>query len=160
MPRIAIQRAAPGWRAIPRLAALARRAALAALAASGVSTRADTEISVLFTDDAAMRDLNARWRGKDKPTNVLSFPAVAPDEIADALALGDIVLACETVMDEAERDGRAPADHVAHLVAHGVLHLVGYDHETDDEAEEMEALERRILVSLGAPDPYAEPVRA
>ena len=155
MADIAITRAAPGWRAIPRIEALIRRAADAALSGAGLTLRADAEISILMTDDAAMRDLNARWRGKDKATNVLSFPAVAPDQLRDARALGDIVIACETVFAEARRDGKSAADHVAHLVVHGVLHLLGFDHETDAEAEAMEALESAILAGIGIADPYA-----
>ncbi|MBN9064288.1 MAG: rRNA maturation RNase YbeY [Rhizobiales bacterium 65-9] len=155
MARVAIAREAPGWRAVARAEAVVRTAADAALKGAGVAVRRDAEISVLLTDDAAIRDLNLRWRGKDKATNVLSFPAAAPADLAAARALGDIVVALETVLAEARDEGKTPADHLAHLIVHGVLHLVGYDHEDDDEANEMEALETRILADLSIADPYA-----
>jgi probable rRNA maturation factor len=110
---------------------------------------------VLLADDAALRALNRDWRGKDKPTNVLSFPAPQGGEM-----LGDIALAAETVAAEAQAQGKPFAAHMAHLLAHGFLHLLGYDHEIEAEAEAMEARERAILVSLGLPDPYAEVVVA
>ena len=115
----------------------------------------------MLTDDAAVRALNAQWRGKDRPTNVLSFPAATPDEIARAraggppLLLGDVVLALETCRREAAEQGKPLADHVAHLVVHGVLHLLGHDHEDDAEADRMERLETAILAELGIADPYA-----
>ena len=108
-------------------------------------------MSLLFTDDAAVRDLNAAWRGKDKPTNVLSFPA---HDSAEGW-LGDIALASGVCLKEAGDRGIAPADHVRHLLIHGFLHLHGYDHQADAEAEEMEAIERRALARLGIADPYA-----
>lgn len=108
-------------------------------------------ITVLLTDDESVRDLNARFRGKDKPTNVLSFPAPQNPEGH----LGDIALAFGVCAREATEQGKPLAHHLQHLVAHGVLHLVGYDHETDAEAEQMEGLERVILAELGVPDPYA-----
>jgi probable rRNA maturation factor len=121
-----------------------------------------TEVSVRLTDDAEVRSLNASYRGKDSPTNVLSFPLVQADLI-DALShgddgeqlLGDIVLAFETVVREAGERGVPLVDHVRHLVMHGLLHLLGYDHENDAEAEHMEALERAGLKELGVADPYA-----
>ncbi len=115
----------------------------------------DAEVSVLFADDAFVRDLNARWRGQDKPTNVLSFPA-APENIPGPRMLGDIVLAYETVAREAREAGKTFEHHTAHLLVHGFLHLLGFDHETDDEAADMEARETRILETLDIPDPYAE----
>ncbi|MDI6026901.1 rRNA maturation RNase YbeY [Corticibacterium sp. UT-5YL-CI-8] len=115
-----------------------------------------SELSLVFTDDAAIRDLNAQWREKDKPTNVLSFPAfpVAPGDKLPPM-LGDIVLAYETVFREAELEEKPLGNHITHLVVHGLLHLLGYDHETDEEADEMEELERRALARLAIPDPYA-----
>lgn len=110
------------------------------------------EVSVCLADDATVRDLNARYRGKDKPTNVLSFPP--PAAFADFL--GDIVLAYETVAEEAAAQGKTLRDHARHLLAHGLLHLLGYDHETDADASVMEGRERVILAALGAPDPYAD----
>jgi probable rRNA maturation factor len=103
----------------------------------------------LFTNDAAMRKLNAEWRGKDKPTNVLSFPA------ARGPLLGDIALAAETVAREARLADKPLEDHIAHLIIHGFLHLLGYDHEVERQAEEMEALERSALSRMGIADPYA-----
>ena len=102
-----------------------------------------------------LRALNARFRGIDRPTNVLSFPAAEPGRPGKARALGDIALAFETLEREAAELAIPLADHYRHLIAHGFLHLIGYDHETDTEAERMEALETRILARLGAADPYA-----
>ncbi len=114
-----------------------------------------SELSVVFCDDARIRELNAGWRGKDKPTNVLSFPAFEVEEGFQPPMLGDIVLAAGTVGREAELEGKPLAHHIVHLLVHGFLHLLGYDHETDEEAEEMEAVERRALARLAIPDPYA-----
>jgi len=113
--------------------------------------------TALFTDDDAVRALNAEWRGKDKPTNVLSFPAKAipglPDEVQP---LGDLALAYPTTAKEAEEKGISLKDHTAHLLVHGLLHLLGYDHVDDADAEAMEALERRVLEHLGIADPYRD----
>lgn len=109
------------------------------------------DVVVLLTDDAAVRDLNARFRDKDRPTNVLSFPA--PESAAPHL--GDIVLAYGVCAAEAETQGKTLADHLSHLVVHGVLHVLGRDHEDEAEAEEMEAEERDILARIGVADPYA-----
>ena len=141
--------------------ALARRAVHAAIAHSrhpGLS--ADSEISVKFTDDVEVRALNGAWRGKDSATNVLSFPMAAEDELADAQLLGDIVLAHGVCAAEAA-EKRIPFEHhAAHLVVHGTLHLLGYDHEIGDaEAEEMERVERAALAALGIADPYMSEVR-
>ncbi|HMK81243.1 MAG TPA: rRNA maturation RNase YbeY [Xanthobacteraceae bacterium] len=109
--------------------------------------------AILLTDDAAIRELNARFRGIDKPTNVLSFPAPPSDP---AGALGDIAIAFETTAREAALADKPLAHHLSHLAVHGFLHLIGYDHAEDAQAEEMELLERRILGRLGVPDPYAQ----
>lgn len=127
---------------------LVLEAAEAALAASDFEGGG---VTVLLTDDATVRDLNHRFRGKDSVTNVLSFPAPENRE----RHLGDVALAFGICAREAEEQGKPLAHHLQHLVAHGVLHLVGYDHETDAEAEQMEGLERVILAGLGVPDPYA-----
>ncbi|MGL4239582.1 MAG: rRNA maturation RNase YbeY [Beijerinckiaceae bacterium] len=132
----------------------ARRAAKAAVRLGGVRTLAGAGIAVALGDDAMVRAANRAWRKKDKPTNVLSFPAVAPQAIATAPFLGDVILAFETVAAEAEAEGKPLNHHLVHLVAHGVLHLLGYDHMTPAEAELMEARERLILEALGVPDPY------
>lgn len=122
----------------------------------GLDTGNPSEVSLLFTDNATIKELNAQWRAKDKPTNVLSFPAF-PLKPGMALMplLGDVVLAFETVQSEAKEEHKPFENHVSHLVVHGLLHLLGYDHETDAEAEEMEGLERKILARLAIPDPYA-----
>lgn len=116
----------------------------------------ESELSLVFTNDHDIRKLNAQWRNIDKPTNVLSFPAfdIAPGNTPGPL-LGDIVLAHETVTREADNENKSINDHLTHLLVHGLLHLVGYDHQTDDEAEQMEQLEREILRNLSIADPYA-----
>ncbi|WP_317992784.1 rRNA maturation RNase YbeY [Bartonella gliris] len=116
-----------------------------------------SEISLLFTDDKHMAKINALWRNKNKPTNVLSFPAF-PLKAGDppGLMLGDIIIARETVALEAEKEGKSFQDHLTHMIVHGVLHLLGYNHETDDEAYYMEKLEREILQKLAIKDPYVE----
>nr|WP_295461559.1 rRNA maturation RNase YbeY [Mesorhizobium sp.] len=143
------------WPPEAELEALVGRAATALLAELGI-VGSPSELSVLFTDDAQIRALNAQWRDKDKATNVLSFPAfpVAPGNELPPM-LGDIVLAAETVRAESVLESKSFDHHLTHLVVHGLLHLLGYDHETDDDAEEMEALERRILARLAIADPYA-----
>ncbi len=138
---------------------LCERAALATLAVTYDEDEGPAELSVVLADDALVHRLNREYRGKDKPTNVLSFAlteAEEPDAGEDApIMLGDVILAWETVAREAAEQGKTPSDHMTHLVVHGVLHLLGYDHETDDEAEEMEQLETQLLDTLGIADPYA-----
>ncbi|QYF88404.1 rRNA maturation RNase YbeY [Brevundimonas sp. PAMC22021] len=129
---------------LPDVEARVRRAGEAALG------KAEGEVVVLLSDDQAVRDLNARFRNKDKPTNVLSFPAAE----SAAPHLGDVVLAYGVCSAEAETQGKTLSDHLTHLVVHGVLHLLGRDHEDDLEAEEMEGEERAILADLGVLDPY------
>ncbi len=128
--------------------ALVRAAAEATLASEGAVSEG---VTLLLTDDATMRDLNRRFRQQDKPTNVLSFPAPTNPE----RFLGDIALAYGVCAREAAEQGKPLANHLQHLVAHGVLHLLGYDHISDAEAFEMEGLERAVLAGLGIPDPYA-----
>lgn len=111
------------------------------------------EVAVLLTDDASIRQLNRDWRGMDKPTNVLSFPAVQPPGLEPSM-LGDIVIAYETLDRETRQEGKDFLHHVAHLAVHGFLHLMGYDHETDSDADEMERTEVAILSRLQVPDPY------
>ena len=117
-------------------------------AAAGVSS---FSVTVLLTDDATLHDLNSRFRGQDRPTNVLSFPAPT----SARPHLGDVALAFATCEREANEQGKPLSSHLTHLVAHGVLHLVGYDHESEAEAVVMEALEQDVLAGLGLPDPYA-----
>jgi probable rRNA maturation factor len=120
---------------------------------------AGAELAVMLTDDAGIRTLNRNWRGQDKPTNVLSFPALQPtgarsDDVPRML--GDIAIAFETTRREADDEEKPFNHHLSHLAIHGFLHLVGYDHENDVDAEAMENLEREILAALGIPDPYAD----
>lgn len=134
----------------------AARLALGAPARDGVSARADLSLTVLLTDDAEVAGLNRQFRRKAGPTNVLSFPAHGT-----AIGhLGDLALAYETCALEAATQGKRLSDHLAHLVIHGVLHLSGWDHEADAEAEAMEDLERELLARLGVADPYASDTRA
>jgi probable rRNA maturation factor len=155
-PGIAIDLAiaAPAWkRALPSVASVARRAAVAALTLSGKKIGA-AELSLVLADDATVQDLNARWRDKDAPTNVLAFASDEPPAKGKPVLLGDVVLAYETVAREAKEQKKRLADHLRHLVIHGVLHLLGYDHIKPTPAKRMEALETRILASLGVADPY------
>jgi probable rRNA maturation factor len=131
----------------------ALRRAMAAAAAHVRMRRA--EFSIVLTDDAAMRRLNRAWRSRDRPTNVLSFPSARSSTGRSApRLLGDIVIAHETTAREAAAAGKSIKNHVSHLAVHGFLHLLGYDHENDEEAEEMEGLERAILAKLGIADPF------
>lgn len=146
---------AGGWAGEEALRAVALAAAGAVFAEIGQEAPDDVELSLLFTDDAHVRVLNRDWRGKDKPTNVLSFPAfeVAPGDPVPPM-LGDIALAFETVQAEAGLEQKPFDHHLTHLIVHGLLHLLGHDHEDDEEAEAMEALERAALARLAIPDPY------
>jgi probable rRNA maturation factor len=150
-PAIDILVESPRWRAVADAAAVLRRAIAAAAAI--VDAPAGATLAIALCDDAAMRELNGRWRGRAEPTNVLSFPAA--DRAARDGALGDIAIAYETTAREAEAEGKRFADHLAHLAVHGFLHLLGYDHRSDDEAAAMERLERMILARLGVADPYS-----
>jgi len=144
---IDIQVASPLWQAQP----LAEQTVRAAIAAAAGELAADGEVSVLLTDDASIRTLNRDWRKIDKPTNVLSFPATKQ---AGSALLGDIVVAYQTLARECEDVDRDFLQHLAHLAVHGFLHLLGYDHQTDAQAEAMEGLESRIMRSMNIPDPY------
>lgn len=156
------------WRAaLPAAQDIAVAAARAALggvgdtAGTGKRIGTTTELSILLTDNAAIAELNSQWRGKNGPTNVLSFPAETDDTLSAApsigvpILLGDVVVALETLLSEAQEAGVSPEDHFHHLVVHGVLHLCGYDHENDTDADRMERLEIGILQTLGVADPYA-----
>lgn len=139
-------------------------AVVAALRASALKVAAPMDLSVIITGADESRALNAEYRGKDYPTNVLSFPATEPDDLHDAfqfalaggppVMLGDMVICAPVVATEAQAQNKPLFHHLAHLSVHGVLHLMGYDHIEDDEASEMEALERDILAGLDIPDPY------
>lgn len=152
---IDISAEAEGWSKVHDLEGFVRRAAEAAMLDNDAPP---SEISVVLSDDEHLRELNKHHRGMDKPTNVLSFPAARTKTPAGApRMLGDIVIAFETVEREAAEESKPFENHLSHLVVHGVLHLLGYDHEGDEEeAELMETRERQILAKLGIPDPYAE----
>lgn len=146
------------WNAAADAEAIIVRAIAAAAATAPVDT-AETEVAVMLTDDDGIRTLNRNWRGFDKPTNVLSFPALQPEGAPREgmlRMLGDIAIAYQTTQREAESENKPFANHLSHLAVHGFLHLIGYDHMTDADAEEMEGLERKILAGLGIPDPYAD----
>ncbi|UUX98176.1 rRNA maturation RNase YbeY [Sphingomonas sp. J315] len=161
---VAVQ-AEPGW---PELDwdALGAQAAAAAVAQTPfgylAANEAMIEIAVRLTDDAEVHQLNAQYRQKDKPTNVLSFPMIEPDLIESLtqnsddgeVILGDIILAHGVCAREAAEKGISAEQHATHLIVHGVLHLLGYDHQGDSEAEAMESMERAALATLGLPDPY------
>jgi probable rRNA maturation factor len=152
VPAIDIAIEAGPWQAQQDEAVVTRAIEMAA----GLSNHqtGGAELSVVLTDDASIRAINAQWRHKDEPTNVLSFPAPPAMPGAPRL-LGDIVIAHETTAREAKAEGKPFSDHLGHLAVHGFLHLLGYDHESDTDAEVMERLEREILAKLGVPDPYA-----
>ena len=152
------------WDSSKGWAALARSAAEAAIAESAFPQLASgprpVEISVLLTSDQTMRELNAKWRGKDRPTNVLSFPLSEASDIEAAdgpeLMLGDLILARGVCVAEANEKQLPIEDHAAHLMVHGTLHLLGYDHHDDSAAEDMESREIRALARLGIADPYGD----
>lgn len=155
-PTIEIAVSGGDWPAATALEALASRAVAAALGAlSPAAPRPSGALSLLFADDDAIRALNAKWRGIDKPTNVLSFPPPA-QMAANSPSIGDIALAAETVEREAALAQKPLEDHIAHLIIHGFFHLLGYDHQVEAEAEAMEQLERTALSRMGIADPYAD----
>jgi probable rRNA maturation factor len=147
------------WQTEPDAEAVIQRAINAAAEIADADV-GEAEIAVMLTDDSGIRTLNSNWRGIDKPTNVLSFPALQPSGAAmpdDApRMLGDIAIAYQTTRKEADDEQKPFDHHLSHLAIHGFLHLIGYDHEKDDDAETMENLEREILTQLGIPDPYAD----
>ena len=150
---IEISRNTEGWP--EHLDARAEQAVRAALTQSKAKVAGAAELSIVLTDDAEQRVLNRDWRGIDKTTNVLSFPQIEPFAPVSGL-LGDVILARETLEREALEQGVSFDDHFTHLVVHGFLHLLGYDHIEDDEALAMEGLETQILASLGVADPYQD----
>jgi probable rRNA maturation factor len=139
---------AGAWPDPQAIEAIAARAVAAAARAAG-QPLPGREVSLVLSDDSGIRRLNAEWRNRDQATNVLSFPQPGGP------LLGDIVLGYETVANEAALAGKPLDHHIAHLVVHGMMHLLGYDHEDDAEAERMEELERVALSTIGVPDPYA-----
>jgi probable rRNA maturation factor len=147
------------WRRIPDLERVCRATAAAAIDGADASL-GGCEISLVLADDASVQVLNRRWRGHDKPTNVLSFSARARRPAPEApLLLGDVIVAYETALAEAQDQRKSLEHHLRHLIVHGVLHLLGHDHEEDDPAARMESLEARILAGFGVPDPYRAPDR-
>jgi len=159
---IAIE-ADPEWDSSSRWETLVRSAAEAAVAESAfpqlTKSERPVELSIRLTSDSEVKALNARWRGKDKPTNVLSFPQLEPEELdsiapGPELMLGDIVLARGVCEREAQDKGVSLEEHATHLLVHGTLHLLGYDHQDDGSAEDMESREVRALERLGISDPY------
>jgi probable rRNA maturation factor len=157
LPQTEVLVTADCWQAEPGAEVVIHRAIEAAAEIADADT-GDAELAVMLTDDGGIRTLNCNWRGIDKATNVLSFPALQPTgDTPDDLPrmLGDIAIAYETTRREADEEAKPFEHHLSHLAVHGFLHLIGYDHENDDAAEAMEALERDILVQLGIPDPYA-----
>ncbi|CCG41495.1 rRNA maturation RNase YbeY [Magnetospirillum molischianum] len=159
---IAVSLDCPAWvEALPDIEARVQSLAILALSGSPEDVpEGPLELSVVLADDKTVQALNRDWRGKDAPTNVLSFAALddedAPLVEGAPLLLGDVILAWETVSAEAEASGRPLADHFSHLVIHGVLHLLGFDHLDEEEAAEMEGLETRLLATLGISDPYQD----
>jgi probable rRNA maturation factor len=157
LPMTEVLVVADGWQSEPDAEAVIQRA-IATAAEMADADIGEAELAVMLTDDAGIRTLNNNWRGIDKPTNVLSFPAlpptgpVGPDDAPRML--GDIAIAFETTRQEADDEQKPFDHHLSHLAVHGFLHLIGYDHEEDDDAEAMEALETEILAQLGIPDPY------
>jgi probable rRNA maturation factor len=139
------------WKKTGKIRQVVRRAISEAVA---VQSTSGSELAIVLTDDSAIRQLNRLWRGVDAPTNVLSFPAATKQDADEPAHLGDIVLAYETIAREAGDESKPLAHHVAHLVVHGYLHLLGFDHERNADAEEMEQTERKILRRLAIPDPY------
>ena len=162
--RLALEIEDPRWtQALPDVAALVEKAIALALADVDDTSRT-IEVGVRLVDDGTIQGLNRDWRGRDKPTNVLSFPLGDPAPVDDPALIGDpdwpwligdIVMSFDTMKAEAERDGKTLERHVAHLAIHAALHLIGHDHEDEAEAEAMEAAEVKLLAGLGIPDPYA-----
>lgn len=163
--RVAVLKSCALWEMCPpasrHVRAAARRAVRAGAAAAGLTLPTRVELAVKLADDSCQRRLNRDWRGRDRPTNVLAFPAWSPGENlpeAAPLPLGDVVLAFETVSREAREQRKDLVGHVSHLTVHGVLHLLGYDHGTPSDAARMETLEASILAGLGFPDPYRDTI--
>ena len=157
---VAIVHEAGDWSGVPSCEQAVGTAVAALANNPRCSAARGAEVTVVLADDTLVRSLNSTYCGKDKPTNVLSFPFRAPPGVDARGVLGDVVLALETLMREAGTQGIPPVHHLQHLVVHGVLHLLGFGHDNDVEAEEMEGLETEILAGLGVSDPHApaEPV--
>jgi len=155
-PAIDVIVEASGWPDAGQLQALVKSATQAIFTSVECTILPDSELSIVFSDDTRVRDLNDRYRGKEGATNVLSFPGDSTHDDAFGPMIGDVILALETVANEAGTSGQPLTHHMTHLVIHGILHLLGYDHQTPPEAEIMEQLETRLLEQLGIADPYPE----
>jgi probable rRNA maturation factor len=151
-PAVEIDIQSPLWEAQPE----AEKTVRAAIAAAAAHSTSGGEVSILLTDDSAVRVLNREWRGIDKATNVLSFPAPETMSKGEAGILGDIVIAYETLARESTDEDRDFLHHLTHLTVHGYLHLVGYDHQDDAQANAMEALESKIMTRMQLPDPWQD----
>lgn len=158
LPQTDVLVVADCWQTEPDAEAVIHRAINAAAEFADEDV-GEAELAVMLTDDTGIRTLNSNWRGIDKPTNVLSFPALQPTGDAPSdmpRMLGDIAIAYQTTRKEADDEQKPFDHHLSHLAVHGFLHLIGYDHENDADAEAMESLEQEILARLGIPDPYAD----
>lgn len=144
------------WTALPEAEALAAQAVRQALLTSKTAVHAAAEVSIMLIDDVQIRALNKQWRKIDKATNVLSFPASTPQKLKSNPLLGDIVVAFETLQKEAHEETKSLRDHYSHLIVHGFLHLLGYDHENEHDAALMEGIEIKILAALNIANPYAD----
>lgn len=142
------------WKTLEGLDAKIEKSVAEACRVCAQDKTRDIEVSVLLTNDEAVQELNKKYRDKDTPTNVLSFPGICNNEEIGPILLGDIILSYETILKESERDNKSLMDHVTHLVVHGVLHLCGYDHEEEETAREMEMIEISILKEFGIKNPY------
>ncbi|MDR3423934.1 MAG: rRNA maturation RNase YbeY [Alphaproteobacteria bacterium] len=160
-PLLDIQTTVASWRRVPRLRARLQKAAQATLAHLPQKLRFPVSATILLAGNAKVRQLNNDFRGIDKPTNVLSFPQFSPADLprlgkrGEIIELGDIAIAYQYVVAEAKADNKLLTDHLTHLIIHGLLHLFGYNHLNNRDAEQMENLETKIMNSLGLPDPYA-----
>lgn len=143
----------PRWTKDLDVEALATQVLARAALEAATDVEWPAEVSLLFADDRRIADLKSAWLGKDEPTNVLSFPAADPG-LGDTPFLGDIIVSYDTIAREARAEGKTLEAHLSHMILHGFLHLLGYDHIDDEEAQKMEALESRVLMALGIADPW------
>jgi probable rRNA maturation factor len=150
----------PRWRERLDVEALVNAAVQKAIEVTGVALHEAAEASFTFADDDRVQQLNEQWRQKAAPTNVLSFSASNGVALDKAPLLGDVVLAYETIEREAADEGKPFSHHTAHMIVHGFLHLIGYDHQSDTEAAAMEGIESTVLLGLGIPDPWADDMLA
>ena len=145
----------PRWTERMDVEAVVNSAVEKVLQATNAKLRRDAEASFSFSTDERVRQLNSTWRHKDAPTNVLSFPAAESASLETSPLLGDVIMAYETIDREAIEEGKLFVHHASHMIVHGFLHLIGFDHEDEEEARDMENVESRVLTELGVPDPWA-----